>query len=78
MLCGVLLALALGLAAQEKAPAPPPSARYEISAATGKIKVDGVLDEEAWKNCQAIKLPYRMDPGRQHPGPGRHRLPGHL
>jgi len=65
----VLSALALGLAAQEKAPAPPPAARYEISAAAGKIKVDGILDEEAWKNCQAIKLPFEWTPGENIPAP---------
>ena len=70
MRCGSLLplVLALGLAAQEKQPLPP-AARYEIAATAGTIKVDGVLDEEAWKNCQVIKLPTEWSPGDNTPAP---------
>ncbi len=64
----ILWIAAMGLAAQEKRPLPP-SPRYEIAPATGKIKVDGVLDEEAWKNCQAIKLPTEWAPGENTPAP---------
>jgi hypothetical protein len=68
--CGWLLLWIAGsaLSAQEK-PKTPESPRFEISAATGKIKVDGILDEEAWKNCQAIKLPTEWTPGENTPAP---------
>jgi hypothetical protein len=69
-LCGsvLLLAMTLWLTAQEKQP-PPPAARYEITPATGKIKVDGVLDEEAWKNCPVIRLPTEWNPGENVAAP---------
>ena len=69
VVCGFLLALAagMGLTAEEKQPLP--AAQFEISPAAGKIKVDGVLDEEAWKNCRVIKLPTEWTPGENTPAP---------
>ncbi len=65
----ILWAAAIVLPAQEKQPPPQPAAPFEISPATGKIKIDGVLDEGAWKNCQAIKLPTEWTPGDNTPAP---------
>jgi hypothetical protein len=35
-----------------------PAENYLISPASSKIKVDGLLDEEAWQKATVIKLPY--------------------
>ena len=64
----VILALALPLTAQQPAtpqPAtPPPAAKsYEISAATSKIEVNGVLDEQAWQDATVIPVEYEWLPG---------------
>ncbi|MFH2107299.1 MAG: DUF5916 domain-containing protein [Chrysiogenia bacterium] len=67
----MLLALwtaALGLNAQEKQPLAK-AAQFEISPAAGKIKIDGILDEEAWKNCVPIKLATEWTPGENTPAP---------
>ena len=65
----VLWTAAFGLTAQEKQPPLPAAIQFEISPAAGKIKIDGVLDEEAWKNCQVIKLPTEWTPGDNTPAP---------
>ncbi|MCP4155374.1 MAG: carbohydrate binding family 9 domain-containing protein [bacterium] len=43
--------------------------RFTISEATSKIKIDGVLDEEAWKHPQKIGIPYEWRPGENTPSP---------
>ncbi len=55
-------ALPGGALAQESAPA---SAirQFEVSAATGPIKVDGMLDEPAWTAASVIDLPFEWFPG---------------
>ena len=70
LLCGCLLLLTavLGATGQENQP-PPPSASFEIAAAAGKIKIDGIIEEEAWKKCQEIKLPTEWTPGDNTPAP---------
>ena len=47
----------------------PPAKHYNVSPATSKIKVDGVLDEDAWKNATVIKLPYEWYPLDNVPAP---------
>ena len=47
----------------------PPAKHYTVSPATSKIKVDGVLDEDAWKHAALIKLPYEWFPGDNIPAP---------
>ena len=54
--------------AQQPAPEPtvriaPPIATFAITRATSAIKVDGVLDEEAWAKATVIPLPYEWSPG---------------
>ena len=56
------------LAAQEK-PLLPPAAHFDIAPTAGKISVDGVLDEEAWRNCQVIPLATEWSPGENTPAP---------
>ncbi|HEY4595407.1 MAG TPA: DUF5916 domain-containing protein, partial [Thermoanaerobaculia bacterium] len=65
---GLLLLSALpSLAApQEKpaAPQPAPALRqFEVRRAATPIKIDGVLDEEAWKTATVVDLPYEWFPG---------------
>ncbi len=73
---GAWLALALLLAApvaalsqQAPAPAPPepakvapPRGKFEVIKAASPIKVDGILDEEAWKGATVIDMPYEWYP----------------
>ena len=47
----------------------PKAENYVISPAASKIKVDGVLDEEAWQNATVIRLPYEWTPGDNAPAP---------
>jgi hypothetical protein len=46
-----------------------PAEKYIISPAVSKIKVDGLLDEEAWQKATVIKLPYEWLPGDNSPSP---------
>jgi len=64
----VLWTAALGLNAQEKQ-RPAEAVQFELSPAAGKIKIDGILDEEAWKNCVSIKLATEWTPGENTPAP---------
>jgi Domain of unknown function (DUF5916)/Carbohydrate family 9 binding domain-like len=52
-----VLALALPLAAQ------PVAQKYEVRAATSKIEVNGVLDEQAWQDATLIPVEYEWLPG---------------
>jgi hypothetical protein len=47
----------------------PPAKNYTVTHATSEIKVDGVLNEEAWVNAAVIKLPYEYLPGDNTPAP---------
>ncbi len=67
VLAAVIL-LATPLRAQTGAPAGaarevPPRRTFPVTRATSAIKVDGVLDEEAWTHATAIELPYEWFPG---------------
>ena len=42
---------------------------FEIHEASGPIKVDGSLDEEAWKTASTIPLAYEWHPGDNVPPP---------
>jgi hypothetical protein len=46
-----------------------PVENYVISPAASKIKVDGLLDEDAWQKATVIKLPYEWMPGDNAPAP---------
>ncbi len=59
----VVLALALPLAAQQAAAPPVTAKSYEIRAATSKIEVNGVLDEQAWQDATVIPVEYEWLPG---------------
>src|SRR4030042_6200087 len=46
-----------------------PAKNYVISPAASEIKVDGLLDEDAWAKATVIKLPYEWTPGDNIPSP---------
>jgi hypothetical protein len=62
---GVLIAMpGMGAYARsEEMPKPLVAASYKISPAASKIKVDGILDEDAWSKATVMKLPYEWMPG---------------
>jgi hypothetical protein len=45
----------------------PPSKPYIVKQIQGKIKIDGKLDDEAWKQATKIPLPYEYWPGDNIP-----------
>ena len=61
----VIGVLSAGAVAAQSAPAAKArqAATFEIHEATGPIKVDGSLDEEAWKTAASIPLVYEWHPG---------------
>ncbi len=66
----VALAAASFAAAQEPPQPPRPriqAARFAIASAASKIKIDGVLDEEAWARATVIPLLYEWTPGDNIP-----------
>jgi len=44
---------------------------FTVKPATSPIRVDGILDEPAWKDATQIPLPYELDPGDNTPAPVR-------
>src|SRR3954471_24270336 len=58
---------------QQTPPAAPPQApplrQFQVTRAAAPVKVDGVLDDEAWKNATVIDLPYEWFPGDNTPPP---------
>jgi len=47
----------------------PHAKNYVVKKAVSKIKIDGVLDEEAWKYPEKIKIRYEWMPGDNIPAP---------
>lgn len=62
-------ASSLPAAASQTAIAPAPSARFDVAAASGPIKIDGLLDEPSWAAAPAIPLPFEWQPGDNIPAP---------
>jgi hypothetical protein len=61
-----VLSVALpGLAQPVKAPPvqPPPTAVFRIARAASPIRIDGILDEAAWKTAAVVPLSYEWAPG---------------
>ncbi len=54
---------------QEKGGERPKAQNYTVNRATSEIKIDGVLDENAWAEAAVIKLPYEWLPGDNIPSP---------
>ncbi len=54
---------------QEKDKREPFAQHFTVTPATSPIKVDGVLDEQAWADAVVIKLPYEWLPGDNIPSP---------
>lgn len=53
----------------QEAPKKPAVAGFVLSAALSKVKIDGVLDEEAWQKAAVMKLLYEWTPGDNVPPP---------
>jgi hypothetical protein len=49
----------------------PQAKNYTVQKAVSRIKIDGVLDEEAWKYPEKIELPFEWMPGDNIPAPVR-------
>ncbi len=64
-------ALAQPVAAQPPVsrPASPPRLTFPVMRAESPIKVDGVLDEQAWRTAAVVPLPYEWSPGDNVPPP---------
>ena len=65
-------ALAQAPPAQTSPPGAPkafPKLTFTVSRAASEIKIDGVLDEEAWKAAAVVPLPYEWAPGDNVPPP---------
>jgi hypothetical protein len=69
LLLPAMSAISAQAAAQApEAPAAPPTTapplrQFQVTRATSPVKIDGVLDEEAWKSALVIDLPYEWFPG---------------
>jgi len=66
LLAAGCLAAALAAGAQEKPtpPQPAPALRqFQVTRSATPVKIDGVLDEDAWKTATVIDLPYEWFPG---------------
>ena len=46
-----------------------PAKSYTVAPATSKIKIDGILDEQAYKDSSAISVPFEWLPGDNIPAP---------
>ncbi|MFC2166353.1 sugar-binding protein [Acidobacteriota bacterium] len=69
-LIGILFFQNIALSAVQDSPADKPkAAQYAVTKATSEIKVDGVLDDAAWNDCEVIKLSYEWMPGDNVPPP---------
>jgi hypothetical protein len=68
ILCPVLALASPAVEAQAN-PAGSPPARFEVVRASGPIRIDGVLDEEAWAAAPVIPLPFEWQPGDNIPAP---------
>jgi hypothetical protein len=55
------------MSAATPAHAAPSLRRFAVTRAASAIKIDGVLDEEAWKSALTIDLPYEWFPGDNVP-----------
>ena len=51
------------------APSPPAALSFTIPRAASSIRVDGILDDEAWKSALVLDLAYEIDPGENTPAP---------
>ncbi len=75
--CALVLFTLASTAAAGPQAAPPPqtekqkieSPRYNVNRAASRVKVDGVLDEEAWASATIIPLPFEWQPGDNIPSP---------
>jgi hypothetical protein len=69
VLASVFFASPLFNSDQEKDKQQPSAQHFTITPATSAIKVDGLLNEQAWAEATVIKLPYEWLPGDNIPSP---------
>ena len=74
VLAAVLASGAAPARAQQAAAAAPaprvfPRLTFNVTRAASDIRIDGVLDEEAWKTAAAVPMPYEWAPGDNIPPP---------
>jgi Domain of unknown function (DUF5916)/Carbohydrate family 9 binding domain-like len=67
--CAVAVALSLAVAAQEKVPIK--AKDYRVASTAQPIKVDAILDEEAWKTAQPMEFDAETSPGDNIAPPAR-------
>jgi hypothetical protein len=74
VIAGVLLSPSVAAQAPAAAPAkaaPLVAQPYSVLPATSTVKVDGVLDDDAWAHAQVIPIAYEWTPGDNVPPPVR-------
>ncbi|NIM58194.1 MAG: hypothetical protein GTO16_04530 [Candidatus Aminicenantes bacterium] len=69
VLTSVIFSSPIFLSNQEKNKQEPSAQHFIVTPATSPIKVDGILDEQAWTEAVVIKLPYEWLPGDNIPSP---------
>ncbi len=67
VLTSAFIASPLFKSSQEKDKLEPSAQNFTVTPATSPIKVDGVLDEQAWSDAVVINLPYEWMPGDNIP-----------
>src|SRR5882762_10074323 len=65
------IAVALSVQAQEAQKVPIKAKEYRVASTTEAIKVDGVLDEAAWKSAQPMEFDAETNPGDNIVPPAR-------
>lgn len=72
-MCAVTAAIlaVTSLAAQETQTVPVKAKEYRVSATSDPVRVDGVLDEPAWKEAQPMELAFEVQPGENITAPAR-------
>jgi hypothetical protein len=68
LLCGILAGAAPGAQAPAK-PERVESTRFDVVRTSVAIRIDGVLDEEAWAAAPKIPVPFEWQPGDNSPAP---------
>ena len=66
----IILLIAVPIAfAQESSRQRPNVPPFPVGEATSEIRIDGILQEQAWENAAVIPLPYEWTPGDNVPPP---------
>ncbi len=60
---------AIGLAQEPEPDVRPEAPRFSVAPSSGRIQVDGILDEPAWSEATPVPLPFEWFPGDDVPAP---------